>query len=82
LNADQHVSDVTFVFTPHTSSADFDVNVKDATIVKKPGAHFTTFHKTVVGDIAGGGHLLLTRHPLILADLPFAVGGTHDAPLP
>ena len=53
ISADQHVSDVTFVFAPHTSRTDFKVNVNDLTFTNPnpPGARFTTFQKTVAGDI-------------------------------
>ncbi len=52
ISADQQVSAVTFVFAPHTSRTDFRVDVNDLTfITNPPGARFTTFHKTMAGDI-------------------------------
>ncbi len=53
ISAEQQVSAVTFVFAPHTSRTDFRVDVNDLTFTSPnpPGARFTTFHKTVAGDI-------------------------------
>ncbi len=53
ISADQQVSAVTFVFAPHTSRTDFRVDVNDLTFVtpNQSGARFTTFQKTVAGDI-------------------------------